>query len=322
MHLVIVTLITTYLPAPRFYGQPKIQKPGVPIRPIVSYSGSPLYNLNKYKANILKAYVRDENNAKNSTMFSKYIRNVPIEDDEIMVSFDVTSLYTNISIIDTLNIIKDYVNNDDQFTRKTAIPQDKFLDLVHLVLTTAWYIFNSQFYQQTDGVAIGGPASSTTAEIYMQAYERIVITTALHPPKVWERFVDDVYSILKRTHLENFFHHIKNLHQNITFTMEEESNGELAFLDTLYRKPTHTNQYLYYNSHHQTSCKESVASPLFNRAYSIITNKDDLHKENARIKQVLKENGYRESIINKIFRKITNNHSLPQTQQLTQATDI
>ena len=151
--------------------------------------------------------------ANNSTTFSNYIRNVPIEDDEIMVSFEVISLYTNIPIIDTLNIIKDYVNNDNQFTRKTAIPQDKFLDLVHLVLTTTWYTFNSQFYQQTDDVAMGGPASSTTAEIYMQAYERTATTKALHPPKVWERFVDDVYSILKRAHLENFFQHINNLHQ-------------------------------------------------------------------------------------------------------------
>ena len=33
-----------------------------------------------------------------------------------------------------LNIIKDYVFNDDQYTRKTAIPEDKFLDLVNLVL--------------------------------------------------------------------------------------------------------------------------------------------------------------------------------------------
>ena len=99
----------------------------------------------------------------NSTTFSNYIRNVPIKDDEIMVSLDVTSLYTNIPIIDTLNIIKDYVNNDDQFTRKTAIPQDKFLDLVHLVLTTTWYTFSFQFYQQTDGVAMGGPGYSTTA---------------------------------------------------------------------------------------------------------------------------------------------------------------
>ena len=141
-----------------------------------------------------------------------------------MVSFDVTSLYTNILIIDTLNIIKNYVNNNDQFTRKTAVPQDKFLDLVHLVLTTTWYTFNSQFYQQTDSVTI--------AEIYMQAYERTAITTALRPLKVWERFVDDVYYILKCTHLKNFFHHINNLHQNIKFTMEEESNGELAFLET------------------------------------------------------------------------------------------
>ena len=52
--------------------------------------------------------------------------------------------------------------------------------------------------------------------------------------------------------------------------MEEESNGELAFLDTLvkqnngaisvlvYSKPTYIKQYLRYSSHHQTNCKENV----------------------------------------------------------------
>ena len=81
--------------------------------------------------------------------------------------------------------------------------------------------------------------------------------------------------------------------------MEEESNEVLVFLDTLskqnnrnisvvvYTNPTHTDQYLHYSSHHQVSCKESVVSTLFNRAYSCITNEDDLTKENARIKQVL-----------------------------------
>ena len=175
------------------YGQPKIHKTRVPICPIVSYSGSPLYNLNKYIiANILKTYVKH--------------------------GFLIT-----------------------------------FLDLVNLVLTTTWYTFTSQFYQQTDGVAMGGPASSTTSEIYTEI---------------------------------------------------------------------HTDQYQHYSSHHQTCCKESVVSYLFNRAYSIITNKDDLHKENARIKQVLKENGYQESIISKIFKRITKNRSLPQLQQQMQATDI
>ena len=136
-----------------------------------------------------------------------------------MVSFDITSFYMNISITDTLNIIKDYVNNDDQVTSKTAITQDKFLDLVSLVLTTTWYTFSSQSCQQTDGAAMRGLASSTTGEIYIQTHEHTAISTALHPPKFWERFVRDVYSILNRTHLQNFFYHINNLHQNIKFTM-------------------------------------------------------------------------------------------------------
>ena len=79
--------------------------------------------------------------------------------------------------------------------------------------------------------------------------------------------------------------------------MDEESNGELAFLDPLLTKNNRrifvsTDQYLHYSSHHQTSCKGSVLSSLFKSAYSIITNKNDLNKERARTKQVLKENGY------------------------------
>ena len=66
------------------------------------------------------------------------------------------------------------------------------------------------------------------------------------------------------------------------------------------------------SSYHQTSCEETVVSFLFSGPYSIITNKDDLTKENARNKQVLKKNEYQESINSKIFKRITNNHSLFQ----------
>ena len=132
---------------------------------------------------------------------------------------------------------------------------------------------------------MGGPTYSSrkfTAEIYILDHEHTAISAALHPPKVWKQFVNEVYSILKCTLLENFFHHISNLHQNTKFTVEEESNGELAFLDTLlkqnngtifvlvYSKPCHAVQYLQYRYHQQTSFKESVASFLFNRIYSII----------------------------------------------------
>ena len=67
--------------------------------------------------------------------------------DKIMVSFDVTFLYRRIPLIDTLNIIKDFVINDDEITRKT------FLDLFNLALTNAKAI-NLQFYQEADGVAM------------------------------------------------------------------------------------------------------------------------------------------------------------------------
>ena len=53
-----------------------------------------------------------------------------------------------------------------------------------------------------------------------------------------------------------------------------------------------------------------------------LSNKDDLYKEITKIKQMLKENGYQENIISKIFKKITKNHNLPQSQQHTQVTDI
>ena len=126
---------------------------------------------------------------------------------------------------------------------------------------------------------MGGPASLTTAEIYLQAHEHTAISTALHPPKFWERFVDDVDSILKRTYLENFFHHnFFNLRQNIKFTVGVDCNGELAFLDTLLkqnngkisvlvcRKPTHTDQYLHYSSHQQVARKELFPPSLIEHA--------------------------------------------------------
>ena len=67
------------------------------------------------------------------------------------------------------------------------------------------FIFNGTYYQQTEGVAMGGPPSSIVAEIYMQATETTALITTSHPPKVWERHVDDVFSIIRRSNLHDFF---------------------------------------------------------------------------------------------------------------------
>ena len=103
-----------------------------------------LYNFSKCIANILKTYVKNKGrNTKNSNTFSHCIRNVSIEDDEMMLSFDVTSLQTNIPIYYSLNIIKDYVNNNDQFTNKTGITQDKLLE------SDVSFLFNILCYHQS-----------------------------------------------------------------------------------------------------------------------------------------------------------------------------
>ena len=147
---------------PTFYDQPKI-KQGVPICHIATYSAFPMYNFKKYIANFLKAYVKDENNnVQNSTTFSNYISNVPTENDEIMVSCDVTFLYMNFPIIGTLRIRENCVSNNDKFTMRMVISQKKFPYLVNLVLTTTHCTLNSQLYQQNDGVALGELGLSTT----------------------------------------------------------------------------------------------------------------------------------------------------------------
>ena len=156
----------------------------------------------------------------------------------------------------------DYVNSNDPLTRKTAIPQDKFLDLTNVVLTNTWYIFTSQFYQQTESVALGGQTSSTASEMYMHSNEQTAISNELHLPKVSKRFVDDVYPILRPTHLKKFTITSIIFMKTLNILWMKKSNRELSFLDTLlewnngkisvlvYWKLTYTDQYLYYSCQH------------------------------------------------------------------------
>ena len=78
---------------------------------------------------ILETYVKNENHNNNSMQFSRFIRNALIENDKRMVSFGVILQCTSIAIAHPLNIIKYFFLNNDHFTRKTPIPQDKFLNL-------------------------------------------------------------------------------------------------------------------------------------------------------------------------------------------------
>ena len=186
-----------------------------------------------------------------------------------MVSVDVTSLSTTISIDHTLLVIKGLPEHDNKLADRTLLSPRQTLHLLDILLRTTYFKFNGDFYQQTDRAAMGGPTSVIVSEIYMQSLETTAITTADHPPKVWKRHFDDVFSIVHKIYLQELLEHINNLHPQTQFTKEEENNSTLTFLDTLvqrnhdktisvkiYRKPKHTNQYLKYTSHNPISANK------------------------------------------------------------------
>ena len=134
---------------------------------------------------MLRPYTKlNQQHCKNSNDFSQFIRQQTIDPDEIMVSFDVESLYTNIPITDALLVIIDLLDNDTTLQDRTNLLPDQILELLEFLLRTTSVIFNLEFHQQTDGVAMGGPASSVVAEIYMISIETTAITTAGTPPRI------------------------------------------------------------------------------------------------------------------------------------------
>ena len=200
------------------------------MRPIVSCTGTPLYEISKYIANILKPYGKlKEQHKHSSKSFSAFICQQKIEPDEIMVSFDVTSLYTTIPIDQALLIIRDLLEHDEKLADRTPLSPRQILDLLDILLRTTYFKFNGDFYQQTDGAAIGGPTSAIVSEIFMQLLETIAITTADHPPKVWECQVDDVFSIVHKTYLQELPEHINSLHPQTQFTKEAKKKTTPVF---------------------------------------------------------------------------------------------
>lgn len=95
----------------------------------------------------------------------------------------------------------------------------------------------------------------------MEAIEEMAINTTSVPPKVWKRYVDDSFCIIKRNAVDSFHATLNSIDPHISFTIEEENNNQIAFLDTLvsrkdnavmidvYRKSTHTDRYLDFFSH-------------------------------------------------------------------------
>ena len=96
------------------YGQPKIHKANYPLREIVDSTGSVAKEVDKYISRILKKYVgKTEYYVKNSAHFVESIKDMKVEDDEILVSYDVTALYPSVPQNEAIDIIHEILSGDE-----------------------------------------------------------------------------------------------------------------------------------------------------------------------------------------------------------------
>lgn len=99
---------------PRLYGLPKVHKTSVPLRPIVSQISSPTYDLAKHVASVLQPLVgKTFSFVKDSRHFIDILKGVKLEPEEIMVSFDVESLFTNVPLKECFEVIRGKLSDKD-----------------------------------------------------------------------------------------------------------------------------------------------------------------------------------------------------------------
>ena len=140
---------------------------------------------------------------------------------------------------------------------------------------------------------MGSPVNPIVANLHMEYLEQKALSTAPHPPRFWHRFVEDTFVIHKEVNKQDFLQHINSVDPTIRFTVEDnKEDGSIPFLDTIvkpeadgslsitvYRKPTHTDQYLQWDSHHHISAKFSVIHTISHRAKTVCSKPELLQQE-------------------------------------------
>tara|TARA_Y100000310_G_scaffold202746_1_gene202988 strand:- start:291 stop:1547 length:1257 start_codon:yes stop_codon:yes gene_type:complete len=228
-----------------------------------------------------------------------------------MASFDIDSLFTNVPLDETIDIcVKKLFGRKKKFQGFT---RDNFRKLLCLAIKDSFFLFDGQYYEQVDGVAMGSPLGPTLANIFLCYWEEIWIEKCPKQfrPKYYNRFMDDTFLLFSsEDHVLKFHKYINSRHQNMTFTFEVEKNNSLAFLDvlitredsfctSLYRKPTFSGLYSNFKSFMPDSYKKGLIYTLLHRAFVLCCNWDKFHVEVCFLKKIFRKNLFPEYFIDR-----------------------
>ena len=220
---------------------------------------------------------------RNSADLVNQIHQISLEETDVMASFDVVSLFTRVPVNEALLVISQRLQQDDTLKDRTSIPIPDLCALVELCLKSTYFQFGKSFYEQVEGAAMGSPLSPIVANIFLEDLETRALETSAWKPKMWRRYVDDVLVVWPHGDqlLEEFHQHLNKQNPSIQFTVERESGGKIAFLDvqlekkgpkiltSVFRKKTHTDRYLHFDSNHPARVKRGIIQCLRHRAEKV-----------------------------------------------------
>ena len=207
------------------YTVPKIHKPGIPLRPIVSFVNSPTYAISGYLVRILSPVVGNTDyTVKNSCEFADFTRDKTLNACEELVSFDVVSLFTKIPVDLAVKVAEERLREDASLGQRTSLPVEDIIHLLSFCLKTTQFTYNGTYYQQVFGTAMGSPVSAVIANMVMEDVEQRALATSPVKPFFWKRYVDDVIFAVSGNEAERLLSHLNSVEPSIQFTLEREKD--------------------------------------------------------------------------------------------------
>ena len=122
-----------------------------------------------------------------SFTFADAIHNLKDSDNVFMSSFEISSLFTNVPLKETINICADTLYCDDS-DAQPFISKDVFIELMKSVTSGVEFSFNDIIYKQTDGVAMGSPLGPVLANIFVGFYEEKLFFQTSKPSKYFKEY--------------------------------------------------------------------------------------------------------------------------------------